>query len=165
VCKTKWKQNYRKETDWKGTDERKDRKQTKIENPPGAGGRCYLRFQRGFPRTPLQTRVMASEPSFEVVYLFFPASVPFLKRTTIKNSKRLSSLPNFNTQFQHPISTEYEQLQLEAASKNGSQISSILQRPVTGTSRVSKQLLKKREIAAKRQMQGQLRPQMTYRHR
>jgi hypothetical protein len=47
---------------------------------------------------------------------------------------------------------EYERLQLEAASKNASQISSI-QRPVTGTSRMSKETLKKREIAAKRQMQ------------
>lgn len=44
---------------------------------------------------------------------------------------------------------EYERLQSEAASKNASQISNI-QRPVTGKCSLSKDVLKKREIAAER---------------
>jgi hypothetical protein len=93
--------------------------------------------------------VLASEPWFEVVCLFSLGSVSFLKRQYQQNMSGYSSRPHPRTH--HPISTEYERLQLEAASKNASQISSILQRPVTGTSRLSKETLKKREMAAKRQ--------------
>ncbi|KAA8908839.1 hypothetical protein FN846DRAFT_944391 [Sphaerosporella brunnea] len=47
---------------------------------------------------------------------------------------------------------EYQRLQLAAASKNASQIKNI-QRPVTGTSAMSRETLHKREIAAKKQLQ------------